>query len=63
MNLTLTLEPVYGIILAFALYKENKSLSNYFYIGFILILIAVFLQTRSLVKKDKTNYSGNLSST
>ena len=63
MNLTLTLEPVYGIILAFALYKENESLSNYFYIGFILILLAVFLQTRSLVKKDKTDYSGNLSST
>lgn len=63
MNLTLTLEPVYGIILAFALYKENESLSNYFYIGFVLILLAVFLQTRSLVKKEKLTHSGNLSNT
>ena len=38
VNLTLTLEPVYGIILAFAVFSENKYLSHYFYIGFALIL-------------------------
>ncbi len=52
MNLTLTLEPVYGIILAFALYNESKDLSEYFYIGFGLILLAVILQMRRLTKKQ-----------
>jgi len=51
MNLTLTLEPVYGILLAFVIYKENKDLSPTFYIGFIFILFAVFLQTLSLARK------------
>jgi drug/metabolite transporter (DMT)-like permease len=41
MNLTLTLEPVYGIILAFIIYKENKLLSSWFYLGFALIAFAV----------------------
>lgn len=60
MNLTLTLEPVYGIILAFILYKENKDLSNTFYIGFLFILAAVFLQTLSLAKKRPTTASAPL---
>ena len=41
INLTLTLEPVYGIVLAFAIYQENKLLSSWFYIGFALITFAV----------------------
>jgi drug/metabolite transporter (DMT)-like permease len=41
MNLTLTLEPVYGIILAFLLFAENRLLSNWFYLGFALIAVAV----------------------
>jgi len=53
VNLTLTLEPVYGIILAFLIYHENKSLSGYFFIGFGLILFAVFLQMFRLVKEQK----------
>lgn len=51
MNLTLTLEPVYGIILAFVIYQESKDLSDYFYIGFALILAAVLLQMRRLTRK------------
>lgn len=43
-NLTLNLEPVYGIILAFVVYKENKYLSHWFYAGFAFILLAVMLQ-------------------
>ncbi len=54
MNLTLTLEPVYGIILAFIIYHENKYLSNTFYAGFGLILIAVVLQMMRLIKEHKT---------
>ena len=41
MNLTLTLEPIYGIILAFVIYHENKNLSRWFYVGFALIALAV----------------------
>lgn len=55
INLTLTLEPVYGIILAFILYQENKMLSDYFYIGFLLILSAVILQMYSLMRSRKAN--------
>jgi drug/metabolite transporter (DMT)-like permease len=52
-NLTLNLEPVYGIILAFVIYKENKDLSNTFYIGFTLIFIAVIIQMLRVVKFKK----------
>lgn len=43
-NLTYNLEPVYGIIMAFIFFHENKSFHNQFYIGLALILSAVFLQ-------------------
>jgi drug/metabolite transporter (DMT)-like permease len=45
LNLVLTLEPVYGIILAFLFYKENEHLSNWFYLGFALITVAVIFHT------------------
>lgn len=51
MNLTLTLEPVYGVLLAFAIFHENKSLSVNFYIGFLLILMAVILQMLRIMRK------------
>jgi drug/metabolite transporter (DMT)-like permease len=54
MNLTLTLEPVYGIVLAFLLFDESKDLSSYFYIGLGLILLAVALQMKRLVKPKPT---------
>ena len=43
-NLTYNLEPVYGIILAFIFFNENKDLHSEFYIGVLLILLAVVLQ-------------------
>ena len=43
-NLTYNLEPVYGIILAFIFFNENKSLNVHFYVGVGLILLAVVLQ-------------------
>jgi drug/metabolite transporter (DMT)-like permease len=52
-NLTLTLEPVYGIILAFIIYHENKTLSKFFFLGFGLILTAVILQMFRLVKEHR----------
>lgn len=53
VNLTLTLEPVYGIILAFVIYHENKSLSKYFFLGFGLILVAVCLQMVRMIKEHR----------
>lgn len=49
MNLTLTLEPIYGIILAFIIYHENKFLSKWFYAGFALIILAVFFHTLRII--------------
>ena len=40
-NLTLSLEPVYGIVLAVLILKENKELGLGFYIGSALILLSV----------------------
>jgi drug/metabolite transporter (DMT)-like permease len=41
-NLTINLEPVYGIVLAWLILKENKELSVGFYVGVVIILIVVF---------------------
>lgn len=37
------LEPIYGIIMAIILFKENKELNSGFYLGTSLILIAIFM--------------------
>jgi len=55
MNLTLTLEPVYGIILAFIIYHENKLLSKWFYFGFALITLAVVLHVWRLIYTSRRN--------
>lgn len=44
VNLAYNLEPVYGILLAFLVYKENKLLGWNFYVGLSIIVLAVFLQ-------------------
>jgi drug/metabolite transporter (DMT)-like permease len=55
MNLTLTLEPVYGIILAFLLFSENRLLSNWFYLGFGLIALAVAFHMWRLLRSSPKN--------
>jgi drug/metabolite transporter (DMT)-like permease len=52
VNLTYNLEPVYGILLAFALFREDKYLSTGFYVGFLLILLSIVLQMMRLKKKQ-----------
>jgi drug/metabolite transporter (DMT)-like permease len=52
LNLTYNLEPVYGIILAFVVFGENKYLGNEFFIGLLLIAAAVAVQMVR-VKKGK----------
>lgn len=44
VNLTYNFEPIYSIILAFIIFKENKFLGKGFYFGLGLILLAVSLQ-------------------
>lgn len=44
-NLTYNLEPVYGILLAFLLYNENKELGWGFFWGMLLIIASVLIQT------------------
>jgi drug/metabolite transporter (DMT)-like permease len=56
-NLTYNFEPVYSIILAFIIFKENKFLGPGFYFGFALILLAVSLQMLRIYyerKKEKS---------
>lgn len=56
VNLTYNLEPLYGILLAFILFREDKSLAISFYWGLSLILISVIIQTMLTYKKHR---SGN----
>ena len=51
VNLSYNLEPIYGIVLAFIVYKENEYLANGFYYGVALILLTVVLQTIRLYRR------------
>jgi drug/metabolite transporter (DMT)-like permease len=53
-NLTYNLEPVYGILLAFVIFHENRYLTGNFYFGLSLILLAVILQTLRVYIKRRT---------
>ena len=54
-NLTINLEPVYGILLAWILLKENEELTPGFYWGVLIILAAVFSYPviKKLVKSEE----------
>ena len=54
VNLSFNLEPVYGILLAFAIYHENKELDWSFYAGFLLIMLALCLQMWRVWKQSKS---------
>src|SRR5438552_16772236 len=53
VNLSFNLEPVYGILLAFVIYHENKELGWSFYAGFLLIMLALGLQMWRVWKQSK----------
>ena len=58
VNLSFNLEPVYGIILAFIIYHENKELGWSFFTGLSLIVLALGLQMwrvwqQSRISKEK----------
>ncbi len=56
--MTINLEPIYGILLAFIIFQENQNMDNRFYIGTGLVLLAVFLNPvieYALSRKGKNN--------
>ncbi len=56
LNLTYNLEPLYGIILAFIIFKEHNLLSIHFYLGLVIIILAIVLQMfRVLYKRRGVN--------
>ncbi len=53
VNLSYNLEPVYGVLLAFVVFKENKLLSRWFYIGFSIIAAALIIHALLLAKQER----------
>jgi drug/metabolite transporter (DMT)-like permease len=53
VNLTFNLEPVYGIALAFVVYKENQFLSKWFFAGFALIAASLIVHIIILMKEER----------
>jgi drug/metabolite transporter (DMT)-like permease len=54
-TLSVNIEPVYGILLAFLLFKENNELPWSFYAGMSLILMSVVLQMTRLLRPAKAS--------
>lgn len=50
VTLSVNLEPIYGILLAFLFYHENEELGKGFYIGVGIILLAVALQMLRMLR-------------
>jgi drug/metabolite transporter (DMT)-like permease len=55
VNLSYNLEPIYGVAMAFLIYREDKEVSPGFYYGFCLIIAAVVLQTLRVKKISRTS--------
>jgi drug/metabolite transporter (DMT)-like permease len=53
LNVTLNLEPVYGILIAFFFFKEQKQLGSSFYFGISLIAVSVIIQMFRVVQQNK----------
>jgi drug/metabolite transporter (DMT)-like permease len=66
VNLTFNLEPVYGILLAFAMFNENGFLGKWFYIGFTIIAVTLIVHIIILIRQERrltTNGGDNISPT
>ncbi len=53
ITLSVNLEPVYGILLAFIIYKENQQLGTGFYLGMGLIFLSLALQVSLLIRRGR----------
>lgn len=52
-TLSVNLEPVYGIVLAFLIYRENEQLGPGFYLGMSLIFLSVALQVMRSIRNGR----------
>jgi drug/metabolite transporter (DMT)-like permease len=52
LNLSINLEPVYGIALAFLIFGENKNLNAGFFIGTAVIMLSVVLHSYFASRKE-----------
>jgi drug/metabolite transporter (DMT)-like permease len=43
LNLSINMEPIYGIILAYFIFGESEKMTSGFYVGGALILLSVVL--------------------
>ncbi|MFV0605611.1 MAG: DMT family transporter [Niabella sp.] len=53
VSLSYNLEPLYGIIMAFIIFKENQSLNSGFYLGLSVVCFTLILHMFLLRKKQK----------
>jgi len=53
ISLSVNLEPVYGIVLAFLIYQENEQLGYGFYLGMILIFLSMILQVVLVMRQKR----------
>jgi len=53
VNLFFNLEPVYGILLAFAIFGESNELGWSFFAGFVLIAASLIIHIVLLIRKEK----------
>jgi drug/metabolite transporter (DMT)-like permease len=53
ITLSVNLEPVYGIILAFLIYKENNQLGYGFYVGMACIFVSLLFQVMIILFKNR----------
>ncbi len=53
LNLSINLEPVYGIALAFLIFGENQNLNAGFFAGTVLIMLSVVLHSYFSSKEEK----------
>ena len=53
VTLSVNLEPVYGIILAFLIFKENNQLGYGFYVGMSFIFMSLMLQIMIIIFKNR----------
>ncbi len=54
VSLTINLEPVYGIVLAFFIFGNSEKMSWGFYVGTVLIVLALYLNAAVRKKKRQT---------
>ena len=58
VNLTFGLEPLYSIILAILIFKENRELTVGFYCGLGLIILSVVLQMVRVARQHRRLANG-----